>query len=69
MANNWVVADQQQSTIVSPCISNCCLDDKDICLGCFRHIDEITGWHGADNSRRMEILRNSQHRRIKNMTD
>lgn len=30
--------------IESPCIRQCCLDDKDICLGCFRHINEITGW-------------------------
>lgn len=30
--------------IVSPCISQCRLDDKEICVGCFRHIDEITGW-------------------------
>ena len=54
----------QTSQIKSPCISNCCLDDEDICLGCFRHIDEITGWHSADDKRREEILMNTERRRI-----
>ena len=48
--------------INSPCISNCCLDEHDICLGCFRHINEITGWHNADNKMREEILKNTEAR-------
>ena len=52
--------------ITSPCISNCCLDEKDICMGCFRHINEITGWHSADNKRREEILVNTHNRQMKN---
>ncbi len=51
--------------ITSPCISNCCLDEKDICMGCFRHIDEITGWHSANNKKREEILFNIQNRKNK----
>ena len=47
----------------SPCISHCCLDDDDICLGCFRHIDEITGWHSADRKGRIAILQNTDVRR------
>lgn len=27
------------------CVRDCCLDENDICLGCYRHLDEITGWH------------------------
>jgi predicted Fe-S protein YdhL (DUF1289 family) len=34
----------------------CTLDDDDICLGCFRSIDEICAWGGASNERRLEIL-------------
>lgn len=49
--------------IASPCVSLCCLDNQDICVGCFRHIDEITGWHSADNQRRQEILNNCETRR------
>ena len=57
--------DKQLTIIASPCISNCCLDDEDICLGCFRHIDEIIGWHGADRERRLEILQNTEQRKAK----
>ena len=57
--------DNQQKLIASPCISNCCLNDEDICLGCFRHIDEIIGWHGADEDRRLDILRNTEQRKAK----
>ena len=46
----------QGSSPASPCVSNCCLDKADICMGCFRHIDEITGWHQADKQQRRQIL-------------
>jgi uncharacterized protein len=49
--------------IQSPCVSNCCLDDKDICLGCYRHIDEITGWHSADHEQRKRIINSTDLRR------
>jgi predicted Fe-S protein YdhL (DUF1289 family) len=28
----------------SPCIRNCCLDQNDICLGCYRSMTEIMAW-------------------------
>lgn len=42
--------------IPSPCIRNCCLDDKDVCLGCLRTIDEILIWSQADDKQKREIL-------------
>lgn len=42
--------------IQSPCVRNCCLDDNDICLGCFRHIDEILIWSEAEENQKREIL-------------
>jgi len=42
--------------VESPCVRNCCLNEEDICLGCFRHIDEIVEWSSADNIRRQVIL-------------
>jgi len=42
--------------IQSPCVRNCCLDDKDMCLGCFRVIDEILIWGQADDKQKREIL-------------
>ncbi|HFG1574822.1 TPA: DUF1289 domain-containing protein [Vibrio cholerae] len=42
----------------SPCVRHCCLDDKDICIGCGRTLDEIYRWSSATNSEKQEILIN-----------
>ena len=41
-------------TVPSPCINVCQVDDTDdLCIGCFRHIDEIRDWPilGAEEKR------------------
>lgn len=35
---------------------NCCLDEKDVCMGCGRHIDEILAWHQATGEEREAIV-------------
>jgi predicted Fe-S protein YdhL (DUF1289 family) len=47
----------------SPCVRNCCLDDDDTCLGCFRSLQEIKEWGVADAHRRFVILGNADRRR------
>jgi uncharacterized protein len=47
----------------SPCIRNCCLDDDDICLGCYRSIAEIIQWGTVNNQQRIIILHKAQQRR------
>ena len=49
--------------IPSPCIRHCCLNEEDICLGCFRSIVEITGWSQADEHARRLILEAAENRR------
>ncbi|MDB5813745.1 MAG: hypothetical protein JWN23_862 [Rhodocyclales bacterium] len=49
--------------VVSPCIRICCLDENDVCLGCFRTLDEIKDWRAADNSTRECILQRCTARR------
>jgi uncharacterized protein len=49
--------------VASPCIRNCCLNEEDVCLGCFRLLPEIVGWAGADNPERQVILNNTEARR------
>lgn len=49
--------------IANPCVGNCCLDDHEVCLGCFRALAEITGWHAAGRSERINILTAAQQRR------
>ncbi len=49
--------------VESPCVRKCTLDSDDICFGCFRSIEEICAWGGADNTRRREILQQAAVRR------
>ncbi|PCJ14783.1 MAG: DUF1289 domain-containing protein [Gammaproteobacteria bacterium] len=49
-------APEANATPQSPCIRNCCLDAHDICLGCFRHIDEITGWNSFSEQEKERVL-------------
>ncbi len=55
----------KSNLIQSPCVRNCCLDDDNICLGCFRTISEITSWSEADDNERLNILHNAKIRRDK----
>ncbi len=54
---------QLSDKIRNPCIRNCCLNEEDICLGCFRSLHEITDWHQQDRAGRQRILRNAENRR------
>ncbi len=49
-----------------PCVRNCCLNDDDICLGCFRSLNEITHWNVASNQERMIILQSARQRKEEN---
>lgn len=51
------------NAIPSPCIRNCCLDEDDICMGCFRSLDEIIAWGGADTGGRHGILARAEQRK------
>jgi predicted Fe-S protein YdhL (DUF1289 family) len=52
-----------QWRVESPCIDLCTLDDDDICVGCFRSIDEICAWAGAADEQRRVILQAAAGRR------
>jgi len=52
--------DEQE--VKSPCIGRCCLDYDDICVGCFRSIDEITSWRQASQDERRQYLNNAKAR-------
>ncbi|MHB1300330.1 MAG: DUF1289 domain-containing protein [Burkholderiales bacterium] len=47
----------------SPCVRNCCLNEDDICLGCFRSLAEIVAWNEADAAKRRAILDHAKRRR------
>lgn len=46
----------EENEIASPCVRNCCLDQQDMCVGCFRVLDEIVGWGAASTERKEQIL-------------
>lgn len=52
------------NTILSPCVRQCCLNENDICLGCFRSMEEICQWTQVDNQTRQQIIHNAEQRRI-----
>lgn len=49
--------------IPSPCVRRCCLTDDDICLGCFRSLQEILRWSESNTAIRQIILEETRHRR------
>lgn len=55
---------QESGEVESPCIRNCCLNEDDICLGCFRHIDEIVSWRVQDNKEKRATLVRCEQRRL-----
>jgi predicted Fe-S protein YdhL (DUF1289 family) len=52
------------SVISNPCVRNCCLDDDDVCLGCFRTLDEILGWRALTSEQREKAMIEIEKRRI-----
>lgn len=53
------------TTVESPCVRNCCLDDSDICVGCYRSLAEITRWSLVDDDAKALILIAAAARRNK----
>jgi len=49
--------------IPSPCIRNCCLDNTEICLGCYRSLAEILKWNTATDPEKKEILTQCHNRK------
>jgi len=57
---------ETSKVVESPCIRNCCLNQQNICLGCFRHLDEIIGWRSFSAEKKQLILINSVTRQRSN---
>ncbi|WP_344803750.1 DUF1289 domain-containing protein [Allohahella marinimesophila] len=45
-----------EAPVRSPCVSICCLDEDDICVGCYRSGDEICNWSSLNNEQRLAVL-------------
>jgi uncharacterized protein len=52
------------SGVPSPCVNICQMDDnKTLCIGCFRTLDEIAQWSQAAESAKLAILAAVEKRR------
>lgn len=40
----------------SPCIRQCCLNQDDVCMGCFRTLDNILKWTTYSAAMRQQVL-------------
>ena len=57
---------QETKLTDSPCVRNCCLNEEDVCVGCFRHLDEIVAWRSYSNQEKQHIIKLCQQRRDNN---
>lgn len=48
---------------MSPCVSICTLDERGLCRGCFRTLEEISGWLRMSGEERWTVLRATDARR------
>jgi len=51
-----------ENAIASPCVRSCCLDDNDVCMGCGRRLEEITGWQAAPDEKKRNIIEHAAKR-------
>jgi len=49
--------------VPSPCVRLCTLDDGDLCVGCYRSLDEIKLWAALDSAGRRAVLAEAERRR------
>ncbi|MEH6454294.1 MAG: DUF1289 domain-containing protein [Psychromonas sp.] len=53
------------SNLDSPCIRQCALNDDNICISCFRSLDEISQWSKASDMQKLDMLSNRYAREKK----
>ena len=52
---------KRSQSIASPCL-NVCKIKKNICIGCFRTLDEISVWSNLSNEKRNKIMESLKKR-------
>ncbi len=49
--------------IKSPCTRHCTLNEADVCVGCFRTLNDILNWQASSNEEKINILSSAQQRK------
>lgn len=58
-----IAMSQDDDEIISPCIGVCRVNEANLCIGCWRHLDEISEWPEAGDERKRAILAVLESRR------
>ena len=61
-SNQHQLINLNKDQLSSPCVRQCCLNNDDICLGCFRSLEEIRSWTEVDEQTRQRFLANAKRR-------
>ncbi|MBN2638310.1 MAG: DUF1289 domain-containing protein [Bacteroidales bacterium] len=57
---------KNKSSVKSPCIHVCTLDENKICMGCHRSVDEVRNWYRFSDEEKLQAIKNAEERRRKN---
>ncbi|ANC93200.1 DUF1289 domain-containing protein [Azospirillum humicireducens] len=49
--------------VPSPCIRLCTLDEQEVCVGCYRSLNDIMNWRDLDPAGRLAVLDAADRRR------
>jgi predicted Fe-S protein YdhL (DUF1289 family) len=55
--------------VKSPCVNVCQLGDNNVCLGCWRSLEEIGDWSYASSDERQRIIETAQQRQLSMKND
>jgi len=53
---------QSTDPLASPCVRNCCLDERNVCMGCGRSLEEIIAWGTASDTDKAATLARARAR-------
>jgi len=50
-------------SVPSPCVDICQVDSNQICVGCFRSLEEIACWAQLNDTSKLDVLNSARHRK------
>ncbi|MFW5848045.1 MAG: DUF1289 domain-containing protein [bacterium] len=50
--------------VKSPCINVCRIDKDNVCIGCYRTLNEIDSWSKLKDKEKLEVRKKAVERRI-----
>lgn len=53
---------KNKSAVKSPCIHVCTLDEKKICIGCYRSVEEVRNWYRYSDEEKLKVIKNAEER-------